>query len=97
MFECDAPYELVGSTQRQCINGEWTGQQPTAFVSTSTITRVMQLLLYHVAKYTYMHASRYINYNLYLGPFMTATAHPTTYAPIVATCILSGAHDRRSV
>ncbi len=29
VFECDAPYELVGSAQRQCINGEWTGQQPT--------------------------------------------------------------------
>ena len=29
VFECNAPYELVGRTQRQCINGEWTGQQPT--------------------------------------------------------------------
>ncbi len=29
VFECNAPYELAGRTQRQCINGEWTGQQPT--------------------------------------------------------------------
>ena len=37
VFECNAPYELVGSAQRQCINGEWTGQQPTCI---RKITRV---------------------------------------------------------
>ena len=28
-YHCDNDYELVGDEVRRCVDGEWTGQEPT--------------------------------------------------------------------
>ena len=36
-YSCNSGYTLKGNQNRNCVNGEWTGQEPTCELSTKTI------------------------------------------------------------
>ena len=47
-YTCDSSYELVGDEVRRCVDGEWTGQEPTCIRVSLPQTAYTIIILFYL-------------------------------------------------